>query len=61
MISKDYVICPYCKGKNGKNKSLGTTGLINYGGGESTIVCDRCKKEFYCTFEVQIKFTTNKY
>lgn len=60
MISKDYVICPYCKNPHSKNKVLGTTGLINCSGGEHDIVCEKCGKWFHCAFEVQIKYRTSK-
>jgi hypothetical protein len=60
MISKDYVICPFCKRKHSKNKATGTSGLINHIGSECSIICDKCGKEFRCVYEVQIKYKTSK-
>lgn len=61
MISKDYVICPYCKKENSKNKAIGTSGLINYVGSERSVTCNKCGKEFRCVYEVSIKYKTSKY
>lgn len=64
MTSKDYVICPFCKKEkkeHSKNKAIGTSGLINYAGSEHYITCDKCGKDFRCTYEVQIKYKTSKY
>ena len=60
MISKDDVICPFCKKKHSKFKAIGTSGLINYVGSECSITCDKCGNVFRCVYEVQIKFKTNK-
>lgn len=59
-ISKEKVICPYCKKEHGRNKAIGTSGLINYCGSEITIVCDKCGKDFTCNYEVTIKYKTTK-
>lgn len=62
MVSKDKVICPFCKHEHGKTKALGTSGLICYAGQDDvTIVCERCGKEFICDTEVTYKFKTRKY
>lgn len=61
VISKESVICPYCKKEHGKNKAIGTSGLINFCGSEITITCDKCGKDFRCNYEVTIKYKTSKY
>lgn len=60
MVSKDSVICPFCKKEHSKNKAIGTSGLINYNGSECFITCDKCGEEFRCVYEVQIKYKTSK-
>ena len=61
MISHDSVICPFCKKEMGTTKVLGSTGLVNYSGYEDkTMVCDNCKKEFYCDVKIQYTFKTRK-
>lgn len=61
MISKEYVICPFCKKVHSKNKAIGISGLINYAGSECSITCEKCGKDFRCVYEVQIKYKTSKY
>lgn len=60
MVSKEGVICPYCKAKNSKSKAIGIAGLIIPNGGDFSATCDRCGKEFYGTYEVSIIYRTRK-
>lgn len=60
MVSEIYVVCPYCRKTHSKNKAIGTTGLINYGGGEISLVCEKCGKDFRCSYEVRIRYKTSK-
>lgn len=60
MISKEYVICPFCRKELSKNKAIGTSGLINYAGSECFITCEKCGRDFRCVYEVQIKYKTMK-
>lgn len=59
-VSKESVICPYCKHEHSKNKAIGTSGIVNYYGSELTVTCDICKKNFHVEYEVQFKFRTSK-
>lgn len=61
MVSKDAVICPYCKAENYKRKVLGDSGLVNYCGTSRMVKCNKCGKDFNCEVEVNIKFRTSKY
>ena len=61
MISKEFVICPFCKKTHNKHKAIGTSGLINYAGSERGITCEKCGKEFVCVYEVEIRYKTSKY
>lgn len=60
MVSKESVICPYCKKEHYKNKAIGTSGIINYSGSTITITCEKCGKDFICEYEVTIKYKTRK-
>lgn len=59
-VSKDSVICPYCKNENKKRVMIGSSGLVNYCGTERAIICDKCGKEFNCEMIVELKFKTSK-
>lgn len=59
-VSKEKVICPLCKREHDINKAIDTSGLINYCGSSLTITCDKCGKDFYCEYEVIIKYKTRK-
>lgn len=60
MVSKDGIICPYCKKINNKHEVIGTSGLINYYGSTFSMTCSKCGKEFYGEYEVSIKYKTRK-
>lgn len=60
MVSKDYVICPYCKKKHSKTKAIGTSGVVCFNGSELTVECDKCGKDFYVEYEVSYTFRTRK-
>ncbi|MBR3771639.1 MAG: hypothetical protein IKL07_05165 [Clostridium sp.] len=60
MVSKDKVICPYCKANNAMGKALGNSGLVNYKGGSRSCICDICKNQFHVEYEVLFKFRTSK-
>ena len=62
MVSKEAVICPFCKYEHSIMKALGTTGLVCYDGETGkTITCNKCGKDFICDYEVSYKFRTRKY
>lgn len=61
MISKDNVVCPFCKYKHSKTKALGTSGLIcQVGEEEKKLTCDKCGKDFLCDIEITYRFKTSK-
>ena len=61
MVSKDSVICPFCKYEHGRTIALGKSGLVCYNGEENkTITCNSCGKDFYCDIELSYKFRTRK-
>ena len=61
MVSKENVICPFCKREHGKTKAIGTSGLVCYVGDYGkTITCEKCGKEFICDVEITYKFKTRK-
>lgn len=59
-VSKEYVICPYCKKENLPYKVTGSTGQINYNGMTKGYTCARCGKEFECEMIVSLTFKTRK-
>ena len=60
MISKDSIICPYCKKEHTKSLVLGTSGVINIFGTERELECTKCGKSFRCEVEVKITYKTKK-
>ena len=60
MVSKENVICPHCKKEHNKHKVIGTSGLINYYGSTFSMTCDKCGKDFYGEYTVEIKYRTRK-
>lgn len=58
--SKESIICPHCGKQHNKHIAIGTTGLINMFGSEFSMTCNRCEKDFYGRFEVEIKYKTRK-
>lgn len=60
MVSEDAVLCPYCGRRHNKSVVMGTSGLINISGNESTVKCVGCDREFTCVKLVRIKFKTMK-
>lgn len=61
MVSREFVICPYCKADNLKNIVLGSSGLVNVGGTERMVECRKCGEEFSCEVQVDIKYKTRKF
>lgn len=60
MISKEYIICPYCKSNHSKGIVIGQSGIINIFGTERSITCRNCNKDFTCEVEVKITYKTRK-
>lgn len=52
--------CPYCKKENNEFDVLGRSGLINYAGSHTTLICKSCGKYFEVETVVKISFNTKK-
>lgn len=59
-VSKDDIICPYCKRIVNKAKVLGISGLINHAGMTVGCVCDKCGMDFDCEVRVSLSYKTIK-
>ena len=60
MVSKDEIVCPYCKKGHSKYRVIGSSGLVNCFGSEFSMTCDRCGKDFYGEYVVDIRYKTRK-